>query len=243
MTGTASEAGSEFWQIYHLPVVSIPTNNPCIRKHLPSIVLPSESAKWQRIVDEIRLIHETGRPVLVGTRSVRTSEHLSELLKLARLNHQVLNAVYHEQEAQIVLEAGQPGKITVATNMAGRGTDIKLGRGVAKLGGLHVIAAEPNESGRIDRQLYGRCARQGDPGSAQGIFSLDDEVLLRHVKKRAGYLKKRYANAKGNISSLRVRKVFRLSQVSAEKLALRQRKSVLKTDHWLDEQLGFTGGE
>ena len=109
MTGTACEASSEFWQIYHLPVVSIPTNKPCIRKHLPSIVLPTESAKWQRIVDEIRLIHETGRPVLVGTRSVRTNEHLSELLKLAKLNHQVLNAVYHEQEAQI-FPLGRPSR-------------------------------------------------------------------------------------------------------------------------------------
>jgi preprotein translocase subunit SecA len=179
----------------------------------------------------------------VGTHSVRASEHLSELLKAENLDHQVLNAVYHAQEAGIIAQAGQGGNITVATNMAGRGTDIKLGRGVADLGGLHVIAAEPNESARIDRQLYGRCARQGDPGSAQGIFSLEDEVVSRYAKKSTGYLKKRYANAKGNISSPLVRGVFRLSQISAERLALRQRKSVLKTDHWLDEQLGFTGGE
>ena len=129
------------------------------------------------------------------------------------------------------------------SNMAGRGTDIKLGRGVADLEVLHVIAAEPNESARIDRQLYGRGARQGDPGSAQGIFSLEDEVVSRHAKKSTGYLKKRYANAKSDISSPLVRGVFRLSQINAERLALRQRKSVLKTDHWLDEQLGFTGGE
>jgi preprotein translocase subunit SecA len=243
MTGTASEASSEFWQIYHLPVVSIPTNRPCIRKNLPTIILPTESAKWTRIVQEIRSVHDTGRPILIGTHSVQASEHLSELLKGERLSHQVLNAVYHKQEAEIVAQAGQPGNITVATNMAGRGTDIKLGRGVADLGGLHVIAAEPNESARVDRQLYGRCARQGDPGSTQGIFSLEDEVLSRYAKKSTGYLKKRYANAKGNIPSPLVRGVFRLSQISAERLSLRQRKSVLKTDHWLDEQLGFTGGE
>lgn len=243
MTGTASEASSEFWQIYHLPVVSIPTNRPCIRENLPNIVLPTEPAKWARIVQEIRSVHDTGRPILVGTRSVRASEHLSELLEAERLSHQVLNAVYHKQEAGIVAQAGQHGNITVATNMAGRGTDIKLGRGVANLGGLHVIAAEPNESARIDRQLYGRCARQGDPGSAQGIFSLEDEVVSRHAKKSTGYLKRRYANAKGGISSPLVRGAFRLSQISAERLALRQRKTVLKTDHWLDEQLGFTGGE
>ena len=159
------------------------------------------------------------------------------------MNHQVLNAVYHKQEAQIVAEAGQRDKITVATNMAGRGTDIKLGRGVAQIGGLHVIAAEPNESARIDRQLYGRCARQGDPGSARGIFSLEDEIVSRYAKNSVAYLKKKYANAKGDISSPLVRGVFRLSQISAERLSLRQRKSVLKTDHWLDEQLGFTGGE
>jgi len=159
------------------------------------------------------------------------------------LNHQVLNAVYHKQEAQIVAEAGQRGRITVATNMAGRGTDIKLGRGVADLGGLHVIAAEPNESARIDRQLFGRGARQGDPGSAQGIFSFEDEIVSRYAKNSAAYLRKRYANNVGDISSTLVRGVFHLAQVRAERLALRQRKAVLRTDHWLDEQLGFTGGE
>jgi preprotein translocase subunit SecA len=243
MTGTASEASSEFWQIYHLPVVSIPTNRPCARKNLPTVVLPTETAKWARIVQEIRQVHNTGRPILVGTRSVRASEQLSELLKAQTLDHQVLNAVYHEQEAQIVAQAGQRGKITVATNMAGRGTDIKLERRVAQLGGLHVIAAEPNESARIDRQLYGRCARQGDPGTAQGIFSLNDELVSRYAQNAIAYLKKRYSNSTNDISSSLVRGVFHLAQARAERLALRQRKSVLRTDHWLDEQLGFTGGE
>lgn len=243
MTGTASEASCEFWQIYHLPVVAIPTNHPCIREDLPNIILPTESAKWARIVQEIRSVHDTGRPILVGTHSVRASEHLSELLKAEKLSHQVLNAVYHKQEAGIVAQAGQHGNITVATNMAGRGTDIKLGRGVAKLGGLHVIAAEPNESARIDRQLYGRCARQGDPGSTQGIFSLEDEIVSRYAKNSTAYLRKRYANNADDISSPVVRGIFRLAQLRAERLALRQRKSVLRTDHWIDEQLGFTGGE
>jgi len=243
MTGTASEAAAEFWQIYQLPVVKIPTNRPCIRKNLPTIILNTESAKWARIVQEIRRINETGRPILVGTRSVQASEHLSRMLKTERLEHQVLNAIYHRQEAQIVAGAGQHGRITVATNMAGRGTDIKLGRGVAKLGGLHVLAAEPNESARIDRQLYGRGARQGDPGSAQGIFSLEDEIAARYAKNIAAYLKRRYAHANDDISSTLVRSVFRLAQSRAERLALRRRKSVLKTDHWLDEQLGFAGRE
>jgi len=224
-------------------VVSIPTNRPCIRKNLPNIVLSGEQAKWERIVQEIKQVHATGRPILVGTRSVYSSEHLSELLKAERLDHQILNAVYHRQEAQIVAQAGREGKITVATNMAGRGTDIKLGRGIAKLGGLHVISAEPNDSARIDRQLYGRCARQGDPGSAQGIFCLEDEIVLRYAKHSSAWLRKRYANNANDISSPLVRGMFHLAQSRAERLALRQRKSVMRTDHWLDEQLGFAGGE
>ncbi|MBN1806807.1 MAG: preprotein translocase subunit SecA [Sedimentisphaerales bacterium] len=243
MTGTASEASAEFWQIYHLPVVVIPTNRPCKRKNLPDIVLPTGAAKWQRILSEIRKVHESGRPVLVGTRSVQASEYISQLLDGENLNHQVLNAVRHREEAQIVAGAGQPGKITVATNMAGRGTDIKLGRGVAESGGLHVIASERNESGRIDRQLFGRCARQGDPGSVQAIVSLEDEFVSRYVKNIAAYLKQRHPDTTEDISSKTTRAVFRLAQYRAEKLALRQRKSVMRTDHWLEEQLGFTGKE
>jgi len=243
MTGTASEAGAEFWQIYHLPVVVIPTNRPCIRRNLPDIVLPTGPTKWKRILLEIRRVHETGRPVLVGTRSVRASEYISRLLQAENLDHQVLNAVRHREEAQIVAGAGQTGRITVATNMAGRGTDIKLGRGVAKLGGLHVIASERNESARIDRQLFGRCARQGDPGSAQAIVCLEDEFVSRYAKNLVAYLKKRYAHTADGFSSMTTRAVFRLSQLRAEKLALRQRKSVMRTDHWLEEQLSFTGRE
>ncbi len=243
MTGTASEAAAEFWQIYHLPVVVIPTNRPCIRKNLPDIVLPTRTAKWNRILLEIRRVNETGRPVLVGTRSVRASEYISQLLEAENLAHQVLNAVRHREEAQIVAGAGQTGRITVATNMAGRGTDIKLGRGVAKLGGLHVIASERNESARIDRQLFGRCARQGDPGSAQAIVCLEDEFVSRYAKNLVAYLKKRYAHTADGISSITTRTAFRMSQLRAEKLALRQRKSVMRTDHWLEEQLSFTGRE
>ncbi|MHC4171822.1 MAG: preprotein translocase subunit SecA [Planctomycetota bacterium] len=243
MTGTASEAAAEFWQIYHLPVVVIPTNRPCVRKNLPDIVLPTESAKWKRIVSEIRCVHETARPILVGTRSVRASQYLSELLKLENLDHKVLNAVHHHEEAQIVAGAGQTGRITVATNMAGRGTDIKLGRGVAQLGGLHVIASERNESARIDRQLFGRCARQGDPGSDQAIVCLEDEFVSRYTKNLVAYLKKRYTHTTDDISSTFTRGVFRLAQLRAEKLALSRRKSVMRTDHWLEEQLGFAGSQ
>jgi len=243
MTGTAREAQAEFWQIYHLPVVVIPPNRPCIRETMPPMVFATEAAKWQRMVERIGEVHQTGRPILVGTRSVKASEYLSGLLKAAKLNHQVLNAVYHHQEAQIVAGAGQEGKITVATNMAGRGTDIKLGRGVAELGGLHVISGELNESARIDRQLYGRGARQGDPGSAQAIVSLEDEFVGRYMRKQTELTKKIYKDTTKDVSSVLSRRVFWRAQQRAEKLALRQRKTVLKTDHWLDEQLGFAGTE
>lgn len=243
MTGTASEATAEFWQIYHLPVTVIPTNKPCIRKYLPDIVLPTESAKWQTIVSQIKQVHQTGRPILIGTRSVKASEHLSGLLNDEKLDHQVLNAIYHLQEAQIVAGAGQPAKITVATNMAGRGTDIKLGRGIAELGGLHVIATERHESARIDRQLFGRCARQGDPGSAQAIVSLEDELIARYAQIISAPFRNRQNGKAKNISSLLTRGIFKMAQLHAEKMALRKRKSVLKTDHWLDEQLGFAGAE
>jgi preprotein translocase subunit SecA len=241
MTGTAQEAASEFWQIYNLPVVVIPTNRPCIRKVLPDLVFVHGKAKWQRLIAEIERIHATGRPVLIGTRSVRDSELLSRSLGECRLDHQVLNAIRHSEEAQIVANAGQPGRITVATNMAGRGTDIKLGRGVAELGGLHVIAAERNESGRIDRQLFGRCARQGDPGSAQAIVSLDDEFVSRYSPALTRHLKKRHANTSDDISSRLTKTAFRWAQLRAERFALQQRKSVMRADHWLEENLGFAG--
>lgn len=243
MTGTAKEATAEFWQIYHLPVAVIPTNRPCIRTQFSDTVFTSESAKWTRIVGEIQRIHAAGRPILVGTRSVRASEHLSRLLTAAKLSHQVLNAVHHREEAQIVAGAGQPGQITVATNMAGRGTDIKLGRGVAELGGLHVIATERNESGRIDRQLFGRCARQGDPGSVQAIVCLEDEFVSRYAKSLVGFLKRRHGQDEADISSRLTSAAFRLAQFRAERLALRRRKAVIKADHWLDEHLSFAGKE
>jgi preprotein translocase subunit SecA len=243
MTGTAAEAWREFWQIYHLPVVTIPTNAPCIRQVLPDRVYATEAAKWTAIVAEIRQLHATGRPLLIGTRSVRTSEHLAELLMQVGLESAVLNAVRHAEEAQVVAGAGQPGRITVATNMAGRGTDIKLGRGVQELGGLHVMATERHEAGRIDRQLFGRCARQGDPGTAQAIVCLEDELVRRHSPHVSASLRRRYGQAEREITGTIVRRVFDLAQRRAERMALAQRKGVLKADDWLDEYLGFAGTE
>jgi preprotein translocase subunit SecA len=243
MTGTAAEGCREFWQIYHMPVVIVPTNRPCIRRVLDDRVFATEQAKWAAIVGEISAVHAAGRPVLVGTRSVRASESLSGLLTEGGLEHQVLNAVRHAEEAQIVAGAGQAGRITVATNMAGRGTDIKLGRGVAELGGLHVIATERHEAGRIDRQLFGRSARQGDPGSAGAMVSLEDELVGRHGPALSAWLRRRHGRREREITSALAGWVFDRAQSKAERLALRQRKSVLQTDDWLDQYLGFAGAE
>jgi len=243
MTGTAAEAWREFWQIYHLPVVTIPTNRPCIRTEHPDRVFATQEAKWRAVVAEIRRLHQTGRPLLVGTRSVQASEHLSRLLAEEGLEHQVLNAVRHREEARVTAEAGQPGRITVATNMAGRGTDIKLGRGVADLGGLHVLATERHEAGRIDRQLFGRAARQGDPGSAGAIVSLEDDLVRRHAPHASAFLRRRYGRTDREISGPLTRSLFNKAQRRAERMALAQRKGVLKSDRWLDEYLGFAGRE
>ena len=239
MTGTAAEIRKELWQVYGLPVVVIPTRRPCRRSLQPDRIFSSAAEKWKAIIDDIRRIHDTGRPVLVGTRSVDASEYLSQRLTGRHLDHEVLNAVRQEAEAQIIAGAGRTGRITIATNMAGRGTDIQLGRHVAELGGLHVIATERHEAHRIDRQLYGRCARQGDPGSAQVFVSLEDELLQRH----AASLWKRPAagepDAGREISSNLARRRVERAQGRAERAAYRQRKEVQRTDHWLDEHLGF----
>ena len=201
MTGTAAEARAELWHVYRLPVISIPTNRLCRREVYPRRIYNSIDTKWEAVVDEIYRIQATGRPILIGTRSVRDSEQLSRRLALKGLEHQVLNAVRQESEARIIAEAGQMGRITVATNMAGRGTDIRLGEGVAELGGLHVIATDPHEAGRIDRQLFGRCARQGDPGSARAFASMDDELMQKYTHPYSVGLSRLLTNGKMEISS------------------------------------------
>ena len=238
MTGTAWEGRGEFWQIYHMPVVRITTHRPCIRRQFPGRIFRSPEAKWRAIVEQIKEIHATGRPILIGTRSVGASEQLSTMLTESSLEHQVLNAVRHEEEARIVSEAGLEGKITVATNMAGRGTDIKLGRGVKEKGGLYVLATEWHESGRIDRQLFGRCGRQGDPGSTVAYSSFGDELIVRYHRRLA-----RRAGGDGAAFGPAGRRAVKVAQHRAERMALRQRKQVLKTDDWLDEFLGFAGKE
>ncbi|MCU0788322.1 MAG: preprotein translocase subunit SecA [Verrucomicrobia bacterium] len=177
MTGTAETEAQEFFDIYKLGVLVIPTNRPCVRKDANDSVYKTKREKYNAVVKEIQDIHAQGRPILVGTISVEVSEHLSRMLKKAGIVHSVLNAKFHEQEAEIITRAGQRGSVTIATNMAGRGTDIKLGVGVAEAGGLHVLATERHESRRIDRQLRGRCARQGDPGSSHFFIGLEDDLM------------------------------------------------------------------
>jgi preprotein translocase subunit SecA len=177
MTGTAKTEEREFRDIYGLDVVVMPTNLTVARKDLPDIVYRTENAKFDAVVDEIIAEHEKGRPVLVGTRSIEKSERLANLLRRRGVTCNVLNAKYHEQEAQIIKDAGVYGAVTIATNMAGRGVDIKLGEGVAEVGGLHIIGTERHESRRIDNQLRGRAGRQGDPGSTRFYIALDDELM------------------------------------------------------------------
>ena len=177
MTGTAKTEEQEFQKIYGLDVVVVPTNKPMIRIDYPDVIYKTRRAKYKAVVKEIVELHKSGRPVLVGTTSITQSEELSALLKKAGIPHNVLNAKYHEKEAAIVAQAGQMGQVTIATNMAGRGTDIVLGEGVPELGGLHIIGTERHESRRIDNQLRGRCARQGDPGSARFYLSLEDDLM------------------------------------------------------------------
>jgi preprotein translocase subunit SecA len=177
MTGTAETEAGEFLDIYKLGVLVIPTNKPCLRKDANDSVCKTRREKFNAVLAEIKTIHGQGRPILVGTISVEVSEQLSKMLSREKLIHSVLNAKYHQQEAEIVARAGQRGAITIATNMAGRGTDIKLGPGVADLGGLHVLATERHEARRIDRQLRGRCSRQGDPGSSHFFVSLEDDLM------------------------------------------------------------------
>jgi preprotein translocase subunit SecA len=228
MTGTAWESAGEMWQIYQRPIVRIPTNRPCIRVLLPTQMFETADAKFDAAVRRVCELNAKGVPVLVGTRSVLSSEEVSRRLTAAGRPHRVLNATQTAQEATIVAEAGIQGRITVATNMAGRGTDIKITKAVAALGGLHVVATDPATSYRVDRQLFGRAARQGDPGSAQLFAAADDELLLRHAPV-----------ARRLWRTLGPDRVIRLAQARAERLARFNRRQVLRSDDWMDQSLPF----
>jgi len=177
MTGTADTEAPEFKKIYNLDVVVMPTNQPMVRDDYADVIYKNEAAKYRAVVNEIAELHKIGRPVLVGTISIDVSEKISVMLKKNKVEHEVLNAKHHEREAEIIAGAGQLGKVTIATNMAGRGTDIKLGQGVVEVGGLHILGTSRHESRRIDNQLRGRAGRQGDPGSSRFYLSLEDDLL------------------------------------------------------------------
>jgi preprotein translocase subunit SecA len=241
MTGTAREVASELWSVYRLNVVTIPTNRPTCRTTVPDCMYLSAERKWSAIVNRVREVHEQGRPVLIGMRSVVASETLSRELTHAGLTHRVLNARQDQQEAEIIAQAGQPGRITVATNMAGRGTDIRLAPGIANLGGLHVLATERHEASRIDRQLFGRGGRQGDPGSYQVILSLDDELFddfFRHWPQR---LFGRLGKPDAPIASWPTKLLVAVAQRAAESRHTQLRRDLLKLDENLGDMLAFSG--
>ncbi|MCK5069861.1 MAG: prepilin peptidase, partial [Desulfocapsa sp.] len=241
MTGTASEVRKELWSIYHLPVIKVPTNKPSQRKRINDEVYCNKSEKWAAVLGHIRRTNQQERPVLIGTRSVSDSEHLSELLNKEGLDHQVLNARQDSGEAEIVAKAGIKGCITVATNMAGRGTDIPLGKGVADIGGLHIISTEQNEARRIDRQLYGRCGRQGDHGSHISILSLEDELLQNHFKKTILRLLNFLITKNRLISQRLCLFSMRFAQSSEEHRHLQMRRTLLRADEQIAKLLAFSG--
>jgi len=242
MTGTGHEAAGEFWQVYGLPVIGIPTHRPCIRTSVPDRIFAHAEQKWQAIEEDVVRVHQTGRPILIGTRSITASESLADRLRGRGLTVRVLNALRLLEEAQIVSEAGEENRITIATNMAGRGTDIRLAKGIAERGGLHVIATERHESHRIDRQLFGRAARQGDPGSARAFISLEDELLQRFIP--APILERVRAGVAGSAVWARypAATLAGIAQKRAERQAYKQRAGVLRMDTWLSDALSFTGG-
>jgi preprotein translocase subunit SecA len=224
MTGTIATSAGEISRTYEVAVATVPTNRPAIRQRLAPVVCETYRDKVERIVEEIKEVHALGRPVLIGTRSIDKSEDISTLLTAAGLPHTVLNARQIAQEAEIVAQAGQQGQITVSTNMAGRGTDIKLGDGMPELGGLHVICTELHDSARIDRQLVGRCGRQGDPGTWRQYVALDDEILIAgYGPKRAKRIAARLRGHLGG-SPERLLAVFKRAQQRVEARHRRQRR-------------------
>ncbi len=241
MTGTAREVASELWSVYRLNVVTIPTNRPTRRTAVRDRMYRTAERKWDEVVACVRELNEAGRPVLVGTRSVEASETLSRELDRAHLPHRVLNARQDQQEAEIISRAGQPGRITVATNMAGRGTDIRLAPGIAELGGLHVLATERHEARRIDRQLFGRGGRQGDPGSHQVILSLEDELFVDLYGDWPERLLGRFATPDKPVASWLVTLLTAAAQRAAEARQRQLRRDLLKLDENLGDMLAFSG--
>jgi preprotein translocase subunit SecA len=240
MTGTAAEIRAELRRVYGLEVLRIPTRLPSRRKRLPDICWAHADARWSSVTAQARQLAESGRAVLIGTRSVEASERLSAEFSSLGIAHTVLNARHDTSEAEIISQAGRAGRITIATNMAGRGTDIKLDALVRECGGLHVILTEFNESRRVDRQLFGRCARQGDPGSAVAAVSLEDDLFRRYAPRLTRWAT-RAADRAGVVPGWLTRLLVRISQRSASADNLRIRMATLREDRRLQRLLGFSG--
>jgi preprotein translocase subunit SecA len=240
-SGTVWEARHELWRIYERVIVRVPTHRPRITHYRDPVLTLTGAHKWDRIAREVADLVERGRPVLVGVRSVPSSEALARVLAEHACPARVLNALTHQEEAQIIAQAGQGGTVTIATNMAGRGTDVKLGPGVAERGGLHVIIAESNESGRIDRQLAGRCGRQGDPGSVSIYQCMTDDLAIRMMPDWLRRLVLAVGRRSAGRSSFLARCAFRQAQRRAEALAYQRRVGVLKIDQWMRSALPFEG--
>ncbi len=237
MTGTAETEAVEFGQIYNLEVISIPPNTKVIRKDLSDVIYRTQKEKYQAILDSIRELHEKGQPVLVGTISIESSEFLSKMLKQAKIPHNVLNAKYQAQEAEIIAQAGQKGKVTIATNMAGRGTDIVLGEGVTELGGLHILGTERHESRRIDNQLRGRSGRQGDPGSSRFYLSLEDNLMRIFGSERLSGLMQKLGMEEGEpIENSMVTRAIENAQKRVEGHFFEVRKTLLEYDNVMNQQ-------
>jgi preprotein translocase subunit SecA len=240
MTGTAREIRGELWSIYGLPVARVPTNKPDQKTAYPARMFATKADKYQAILERVRGLNAAGRPVLIGTRTVAASEDLSQIFTEAGLEHQVLNARQNKEEAEVVARAGELGRITIATNMAGRGTDIALSPGVAELGGLHVIATEFHQARRIDRQLFGRCGRQGDPGSYETMASLEDDLAIEMGPRAAEVLRRTWHQN----SAMHARigsAMMRHWQRTIEARHARTRRQLVKLDEQLGKALAFTG--
>lgn len=237
MTGTAKTEEQEFIKIYGLPVLQVPTNKPIQRKDLPDVIFKNKRGKYKAVVREVERRHATGQPMLIGTTSIEQSEELSHMLDQANIPHSVLNAKYHEREAAIVALAGQKGAVTIATNMAGRGTDISLGEGVAELGGLAIIGTERHESRRIDNQLRGRAGRQGDPGSSQFFLSLEDDLLrIFGGDNIKNFMEKMGLEEDEPINSRMVSNAIQKAQKRVEARNFDIRKYVLEYDDVMNQQ-------
>jgi preprotein translocase subunit SecA len=240
MTGTAAEVAREIRSVYRLRTQAVPLHRPSRRRMLAPTVCLTPEQKWRRVAERVQQLQREGRAVLVGTRSVQASEQVSEVLHALGVAHELLNAKQDLAEAEVVARAGQPGAVTVATNMAGRGTDIELHPEVERLGGLHVILTEFHETARVDRQLFGRAARQGDPGSCEAIVAIEDDIFTVCAPRATAVLRT-WLRVHGRLPPLALQALRRLAQAAAERRNTAMRRHNAKMDERLARLLAFSG--